>query len=56
MYAYNLFQSTKLDGLVCAVPEERTVPPFVVEHGRRALQRFLSFRQLSEKPAEPVGS
>ena len=31
MYAYNLFQSTKLDGLVCAVPEERTVPPFVVE-------------------------
>ena len=30
MYAYNLFQSTKPDGLVCAVPEERTVPPFVV--------------------------
>ena len=31
MYAYNLFRSTKPDGLVCAVPEERTVPPFVVE-------------------------
>ncbi len=30
MYAYNLFQSTKPDGLVCAVPEERSVPPFVV--------------------------
>lgn len=31
MSAYNLFQNTKLEGLVCAVPEERTVPPFVVE-------------------------
>jgi hypothetical protein len=30
MYAYNLFRSTKPDGLVCAVPEERSVPPFVV--------------------------
>ena len=30
MYAYNLFLSTEADGLVCAVPEERTVPPFVV--------------------------
>ena len=29
MYAYNLFRSTQPDGLVCAVPEERTVPPFV---------------------------
>lgn len=31
MSAYNLFRSTKPDGLVCAVPEERTVPPFVIE-------------------------
>jgi hypothetical protein len=31
MYAYNLFRSTEPDGLVCAVPEERSVPPFVVE-------------------------
>lgn len=30
MYAYNLFRSTGPDGLSCAVPEERTVPPFVV--------------------------
>jgi len=30
MSAYNLFRSTRPDGLVCAVPEERTVPPFVV--------------------------
>ncbi|PVE23952.1 hypothetical protein DC522_13365 [Microvirga sp. KLBC 81] len=29
MYAYNLFRSTKQDGLVCAVPEERSVPAFV---------------------------
>ena len=29
MYAYNLFRSTQPDGLVCAVPEERSVPPFV---------------------------
>jgi hypothetical protein len=31
MYAYNLFRSAEPDGLVCAVPEERSVPPFVVE-------------------------
>ena len=31
MYSYNLFRSTKPDGLVCAVPEERSVPSFVVE-------------------------
>jgi hypothetical protein len=31
MYAYNLFRSTEPDGLVCAVPEERSVPSFVVE-------------------------
>jgi hypothetical protein len=31
MYAYNLFQSTSQDGLVCAVPEERSVPSFVIE-------------------------
>ena len=31
MYSYNLFRSTKPDGLVCAVPEERSVPAFVVE-------------------------
>ena len=30
MYSYNLFQSTQPDGLVCAVPEERSVPSFVV--------------------------
>jgi hypothetical protein len=31
MYAFNLFRSTEPDdGLVCAVPEERSVPPFVV--------------------------
>src|SRR4051812_24387863 len=30
MYAYNLFRSTGPDGLSCAVPEERSVPPFVV--------------------------
>jgi len=29
MYAYNLFRSTQQDGLVCAVPEERSVPAFV---------------------------
>jgi hypothetical protein len=29
MYAYNLFRSTGPDGLSCAVPEERSVPPFV---------------------------
>ncbi len=29
MYAYNLFRNTQQDGLVCAVPEERTVPSFV---------------------------
>jgi hypothetical protein len=31
MYAYNLFRNTGPDGLTCAVPEERSVPPFVVE-------------------------
>jgi hypothetical protein len=31
MYSYNLFRSTKPDGLVCAVPEERSVPSFVTE-------------------------
>jgi hypothetical protein len=31
MYSYNLFRSTKPDGPVCAVPEERSVPSFVVE-------------------------
>jgi hypothetical protein len=31
MYSYNLFRSTKPDGLICAVPEERSVPSFVVE-------------------------
>ncbi len=30
MSAYNLFQNTQLDGLVCAVPEERSVPAFVI--------------------------
>lgn len=30
MYAYNLFRSTQQDGLVCAVPEERSVPAFVI--------------------------
>ena len=30
MYAYNLFRSTGPDGLSCAVPEARSVPPFVV--------------------------
>jgi hypothetical protein len=30
MYSYNLFRSTQPDGLVCAVPEERSVPSFVV--------------------------
>ena len=30
MYAYNVFRSTDPDGLSCAVPEERSVPPFVV--------------------------
>lgn len=29
MGAYNLFRSTRSDGLLCAVPEERSVPPFV---------------------------
>ncbi len=29
MYAYNLFRNTQQDGLVCAVPEERSVPAFV---------------------------
>ena len=29
MCAYNLFRSTRADGLLCAVPEERSVPPFV---------------------------
>ncbi|MBF9234881.1 hypothetical protein [Microvirga alba] len=29
MCAYNLFRSTQPDGLLCAVPEERSVPPFV---------------------------
>ena len=31
MYSYNLFRSTLPDGLVCAVPEQRSVPSFVVE-------------------------
>lgn len=30
MYAYNLFRSTQPDGLVCAVPEERSVPAFLI--------------------------
>ncbi len=30
MYAYNLFRNMQQDGLVCAVPEERSVPAFVV--------------------------
>ena len=30
MCAYNLFRSTEPDGLCVAVPEERSVPPFVV--------------------------
>ncbi|NIX77871.1 hypothetical protein [Microvirga terricola] len=29
MCAYNLFRSNRADGLLCAVPEERSVPPFV---------------------------
>lgn len=29
MCAYNLFRSNQADGLLCAVPEERSVPPFV---------------------------
>ncbi|WP_091139610.1 hypothetical protein [Microvirga guangxiensis] len=29
MYAFNLFRNTQQDGLVCAVPEERSVPSFV---------------------------
>ncbi len=28
MYSYNLFRSTKPDGLSCAVPEQRSVPAF----------------------------
>ena len=31
MYSYNLCRSTKPDGVVWAVPEEGSVPPFVVE-------------------------
>jgi len=31
MYSYNLFRSTLPDGLVCAVPEQRSVPSFLVE-------------------------
>jgi hypothetical protein len=30
MCAYNLFRNTGSDGLCCAVPEERSVPHFVV--------------------------
>ncbi|KAB0269096.1 MAG: hypothetical protein K0S56_3883 [Microvirga sp.] len=30
MSAYNLFRNTGPDGLSCAVPEERSVPAFVV--------------------------
>lgn len=30
MSDYNLFRSTQPDGLVCAVPEDRSLPPFVV--------------------------
>ncbi|MGO4573233.1 hypothetical protein [Microvirga sp. 2TAF3] len=30
MSAYNLFRSTGPDGLSCAVPEERSVPRFVI--------------------------
>ena len=30
MYAYNLFRSTQQEGIVCAVPEERSVPAFVI--------------------------
>lgn len=30
MYAYNLFRNTGPDGLSCAVPEERSVPRFVI--------------------------
>jgi hypothetical protein len=30
MYAYNVFRSTGPDGLSCAVPEERSVPSFVI--------------------------
>ncbi|HZH52399.1 MAG TPA: hypothetical protein VEZ16_11030 [Microvirga sp.] len=29
MNSYNVFRSTRADGLCCAVPEERSVPPFV---------------------------
>ena len=31
MSAYNLFRSKRPDGLCCAVPEERSVPHFVIE-------------------------
>ena len=31
MRAYNVFRSKEPDGLSCAVPEERSVPPFVTE-------------------------
>jgi hypothetical protein len=31
MHSYNLFRSNETDGLVCAVPEDRTVPHFVSE-------------------------
>ena len=29
MRSYNLFRSTGVDGLCCAVPESSTVPPFI---------------------------
>jgi hypothetical protein len=29
MQAYNLFRSSRQDGLLCAVPEARSVPSFV---------------------------
>lgn len=48
MHAYNLFRSKWPDGLVCAVPEERTVPRFVAEphwafEGRLDTRRKLPF-------------
>jgi hypothetical protein len=30
MHSYNVFRSTRPDGLCCAVPEERSVPSFVI--------------------------
>ena len=49
MQAYNLFRSNRQEGLVCAVPEARSVPPFVI-----GPQWVFSGRLEAEQPA-PVG-